>query len=125
MAQLSFYNFRHPEERPVRVGRTGQRNTVRQRFPQALVNVLAAGIGNGSTKIRHLRHRLHVCRIQFTQVINVIENRVQIAQKMDTLFLRQFHVSQVRYVNNIFLVDLHVNGCCHNSRVRMFEPPCR
>jgi hypothetical protein len=56
----------------------------------------------------NLRHRLNARSIHFVEQIDVIQNRIQIAQHAFTLVRGEIQVGQLGHIGNVFFADLHL-----------------
>ena len=74
------------------------------RIRKALASVLrlihAVAIG-------HLRHGLHIRRIQFVQRIDMTKDRIEITHHAGALVLSQFQIAEISYVGHVFFCDFH------------------
>src|SRR5258708_3457664 len=89
---------------------------MRERLPQALMYVPAAGVREPlaslfgfveSITVRNLRHRRNVFGIEFAERIHVAKNRVQVADHAYPLVNRQFQIGEVRDVGDVFSSNFH------------------
>src|SRR5579872_703122 len=85
LGELAFDHFRHSEEILVRIRRIRQRFLMRQRLSQALYDIFAIGVCKALTSLlgpidsiasRNLRHRRHVCSVEFVEAVDVIQDRI-------------------------------------------------
>src|SRR5438445_2491606 len=91
---------------------------MRQRLAQALSDIVAAGVSKTlsalfgfvyTVALQGLGHGRNVRSVELVQSIDVVENRAQVAHHASTLFVCQFQVRQIGYVNNALFVDFHLS----------------
>ena len=60
-----------------------------------------------SSKLGDLRHRLNVVRMQFAQLIHVLQDGIQVFFHPCALHVSELKIREIRDIRDIFLRDLH------------------
>src|SRR5438128_7056951 len=111
-------NFRHFEEGPIRFWCVRECLFMGQRLAQALADIVAAGVSETrstlfgfvyTVAIQGLGQGRNVRSVELVQSIDVVENRVQVTHHASTLFVCQFQVRQIGYVNNVLFGYFHLS----------------